>query len=136
MELIIVVVIIGVIAGFAIPSYQKAMSRQKVKRLIVTANLLTGAQEIYKARNGRYWCDMSDSCAIANPLTINGINAGLGISVIPEGGVIYITNAVTGFENKFFRLAITDVALFLIGFDSSVSSNITCGNLSATPVCP
>lgn len=136
MELIIVAAIISVIAGFAIPNYQKAMHRQKVKRLIMTANLITGAQEIYKARNGRYWCDFSSPCAIANPLTINGINTGLGISVIPEGGVIYITNAVTGFENKFFRLAITDGTLFLIGFDSSISYSINCANLSATLVCP
>lgn len=136
MELIIVVMIIGVMAGFAVPGYQKAMARQKVKRLIMTANLLTGAQEIYKARNGRYWCDFLTPCTVANPATISLINAGLGISIIPEGGVIYVTYAVLGSENQFFRLMITDGALFLISFDSSVSPNITCSNLSAMPVCP
>lgn len=136
MELVIVTVIIGILAAFAIPSYEKAMARQKVKRLIMTANLLTGAQEIYKARNGRYWCDFLSPCSVANLNTINLINAGLDVSVIPEDGVIYITYAVPLSENQFFRLAITDGALFLISFDSSVSSNINCANLSATPVCP
>lgn len=86
MELLIVVIIIGVIAGFAIPNYKKAMAKQKAKRLILTARLIDGAQEIYKARNGRYWCDFSVSC-----MQLSEINSGLGLNIIPETGVSYLT---------------------------------------------
>lgn len=130
MELLIVVIIIGVIAGFAIPNYQKAMARQQVKRLMLTTHLIAGAQEIYKARNGRYWCDFGLSC-----MDLNNINAGLVINVVPESGVTYITYAVTGAESTFFQIIITDGTLFSLN-TSSPPLNIVCTNLSATPVCP
>ncbi|HCI45081.1 MAG TPA: hypothetical protein DE315_06095 [Candidatus Omnitrophica bacterium] len=130
MELMIVVVIIGIIAGFAIPSYQKAMARQQVKRLILTANLIAGAQEIYKARNGRYWCDGSPACS-----DLNNINASLGIQIIPESGVTYTTFAPT---IQDFEVTITDEALFNIHafLSPPPSMTITCTNLSAMNVCP
>ncbi|MBI3617973.1 MAG: prepilin-type N-terminal cleavage/methylation domain-containing protein [Candidatus Omnitrophica bacterium] len=136
MELMIVVVIIGVIAGFAIPSYQKAMARQKVKRLILTANLIAGAQEIYKARNGRYWCDFLTSCGVFNP-DVSDINMGLGVSIIPEDGTGYVTYAAPGSENTSFRIAISDGVSFLITllFPEN-GNNVTCGNISAMNVCP
>lgn len=130
MELIIVTVILGIIAGFAIPGYQKATARQQVKRLILTANLVAGAQEIYKARNGRYWCDASAACS--NP---SNINAALGITIAAESGVTYTTNAVSGSETTAFQAAITDGNLFNIAV-SSPPLNVTCANLSAMPVCP
>ena len=131
MELIIVVVIIGIIAGFAIPSYQKAMVRQQVKRLTLTANLIAGAQEIYKARNGRYWCDFNPSC-----LDLNNINASLGIQIIPESGVTYQTNGASGMEDTMFRIVITDGTYFIVSDLSAPPLDIACTNLSAMPVCP
>lgn len=99
MELIIVTIIIGVIAAFAVPNYERAIARQRVRRLMVTANLIAGAQQIYKARNGWYWCDFSAPCAI---MFIDGdtsdINTNLGLSILPEAGVGYNTYAVTGLE--------------------------------------
>ena len=130
MELIVVTVIIGIIAGFAIPGYQKTMARQQVKRLILTTNLIAGAQEIYKTRNGRYWCDFGITCT-----DLNNINAGLGINIVPESGVTYITYAVTGVESTFFQVIITDGTLFSLNA-SSPPLNIVCTNLSAMPVCP
>lgn len=130
MELLIVTIIIGVIAGFAIPGYQKTMARQQVKRMIVTTNIIAGAQEIYKTRNGRYWCDFGPSC-----MDLNNINAGLVINVVPESGVTYTTYAVTGAESTFFQIIITDGTLFSLN-TSSPPLNIVCTNLSATPVCP
>ncbi|MBI5416198.1 MAG: prepilin-type N-terminal cleavage/methylation domain-containing protein [Candidatus Omnitrophica bacterium] len=130
MELLIVTIIIAVIAAFAIPSYEKAMARQKVKRLILTANLIAGAQEIYKTRNSRYWCDASAACS-----NLGNINAALGIAIVAESGVTYTTNAVSGSETTAFQVVITDGTLFTISA-SSPPLNVTCTNLSATPVCP
>lgn len=132
MELLIVVVIIGIIAGFAIPSYQKAMARQKVKRLILTATLIGGAQEIYKAKNGRYWGfpDGADMDA-------TNINAGLGLNIISEESVFYDTFALIGLENTNFDVHITDVATF--DLHTTVPApplNIVCTNNTAMKVCP
>lgn len=135
MELIITTIIVAVIAGFAIPGYQKAMARQKVKRLMLTADLIAGAQEIYKAKNGRYWCDFLTPCAIADT-DVSDINAGLGVSIIPENGVIYVTWAAVGLEDEFFQFGFTDGALFLISDASAPPLDITCTNLSAMNVCP
>lgn len=129
-ELIIVVVIIGIMAGFAIPGYQKTMARQQVKRMIITTDLTAGAQEIYKAKNGRYWCDSGPSCT-----GLNNINAGLGINIAPESGVTYTTYAVTGMESTSFEVIITDGTLFSLN-TSSPPLSIICLNLSAVPVCP
>lgn len=131
MELLIVVIIIGVIAGFAIPGYQKTMARQKVKRLILTATLIGGAQEIYKAKNGRYW-GIPDG-----PDDATSINAGLGLNIIPEEGVSYDTFALVGFENTNFDVIIADATYFRLDTNTPPPPlNIVCTNLSATPVCP
>lgn len=130
MELIIVTVIIGIIAAFAIPNYKKALARQQVKRLLVTTNLIAGAQEIYKTRNGRYWCDSSPACS-----NLGNINSAMGINIIAETGVVYTTNALGGSETTAFQIAITDGTLFTIN-TSSPPLNIICTNISAMPVCP
>ncbi len=124
-ELMIVVVIIGIIAGFAIPGYEKAITRQKVKRLILTANLIAGAQEIYKAKNGQYGCQ-----AVCSSLA--DINSNLGINIMPEAGVNYLT---WGMVDGSLLIRISDEVLFQVRAVSS-PLNIVCTNLSATPVCP
>ena len=130
MELIIVTIIIGVIAGFAIPNYQKAIARQQVKRLILTTDLTAGAQEIYKTKNSRYWCDFSPLCA-----QLSNINSNLGINIMPETGVTYSTYATTGFEDQSFQIIITDGTLFSLN-TSSPPLNTVCTNISAMNVCP
>lgn len=136
MELLIVTIIIGIMAAFAIPTYEKAMGRQKVRRLMVTANLIAGAQQIYKVKNGRYWCDFAAPCAI---MFIDGdtsdINTNLGLSILPEAGVGYNTYTVTGLENTSFNLLITDGTSFLIG-GASLPGDITCANIPPANVCP
>ena len=134
MELLIVTIIIAVIAAFAIPSYEKAMARQKVKRLILTANLIAGAQEIYKARNGRYWGDPNSPSS----RDLNSINLNLGINIVPETNILYQTFALIGQENKFFDVIISDNVLFTFqaGPLPAPPLNIVCTNLSAMPVCP
>lgn len=131
MELIIVVVIIGVIAGFAIPSYQKTMVRQQVRKAFMNVHIIAGAQEIYKARNGRYWCDfMSLDC-----FDLNSINTNLKISIIPDNNIDYTTYAQTGSEDKFFTVAVGVVGdPFMLSADSP-PLNIVCSNILMN-VCP
>ncbi|MBI5150542.1 MAG: prepilin-type N-terminal cleavage/methylation domain-containing protein [Candidatus Omnitrophica bacterium] len=132
MELLIVTIIIAVIAAFAIPSYEKAMTRQKVRRLILTANLIGGAQEIYKAKNGRYW-GVSDGA----DMDATTINAGLGLNIISEEGVFYDVFALIGLENTNFDVHIFDAATFdLQTTFPPPPLNIVCTNTTAMKVCP
>ncbi len=132
MELIIVTVIIGIIAAFAIPSYEKAMARQKVKRLILTATLIGGAQEIYKAKNGQYW-GISDG---ADPDATN-INAGLGLNIISEQDVLYDTFALINPPDPSFDVHIGDAATFDLHTTSPAPPlDIVCTNITAMKVCP
>lgn len=128
MELLIATAIIGIIAAFAIPNYTKALTRQQVKRLTLTANLIAGAQEIYKARNGRYWCDLSSG----NCSDLASINAGLGINIMTETGIIYTTHAITA---TAFLVRITDGELFTIEDNTAPPLDITCTNLTSVLVC-
>lgn len=133
MELIIVVVIIGIIAAFAIPNYRKSMARQQVKRLILTANLIAGAQEIYKSKNGRYWCVMGWSCSA--PPDLNKINTALGLNIVPETGILYMTWAMSALQpDKGLEVIITDQNTFRLTLRPP--SPIDCTNLSGTNVCP
>lgn len=84
MELIIVVVIIGVIAGFAIPGFQKAYLKGRERTIATTLQGTKGALEIYKARHGHYlihnpgWMDGGDW---------GGLDEELGIHFPPMSGV-------------------------------------------------
>ncbi len=131
MELLIATAIIGIIAAFAIPNYTKALARQQVKRQILTANLMAGAQEIYKARKGRYWCDdTSGTCS-----NLGSINSGLGINITTETGITYTTHAIAGSPATAFRVKISDGKLFTIEDDTAPPLNITCTNLTSVSVC-
>lgn len=72
MELMIVVVIIGVIAGFTIPSYQKAIEKNKEKTAIVKLAGIVGGMKIYKAKHGNWPAfDMTNRTAINQNLQLN-----------------------------------------------------------------
>jgi len=130
MELIIVVVIIGIIAGFAIPGYQKAMAKQKARRLILTARLIDGAQEIYKARNGRYWCDFSASC-----IQLSEINSGLGLNIIPETGASYLTFQDTA-SPPLSRIQLQSEDVIIQKFYAAEGPKIICTNGTPLNACP
>lgn len=55
MELMVVVIIVGIMAAFAIPSYTKANNKAEERQMIVNLRSIIAAQEIYKAQKGNYW---------------------------------------------------------------------------------
>ncbi len=76
MELMIVVVIIGIIAGFAIPSYQKAIEKNEERVAIIKVQAMRAGMIIYKAKHGSYPAfDMPD---------LVSINQNLGLSIVPD----------------------------------------------------
>ena len=53
-ELIIVVIIIGILAAFAVPAYQNAARRQAVKLIASNLTLLHEAEKIYRMEKGSW----------------------------------------------------------------------------------
>lgn len=82
MELMVVVIIIGIIAAFAIPNYQKSIERAYERDAIANLTTLHGANQIYRAQNNVYWPQSASSSTYAV------INANLGLALI-ENGMTY-----------------------------------------------
>ena len=77
-ELMIVVAIIGIIAGFAIPNYTKAVERAHLRDAIIQLTNVHAANQIYRAENGSYWPP-------ANGQDLTAINANLDLGILPNG---------------------------------------------------
>lgn len=76
MELLIVVIIVGIIAGFAIPGYQKALRKSEERVAIIKLRSMSAGMKIYKAKHGNYPAfDMTN---------LASINQNLGLSVVAD----------------------------------------------------
>lgn len=93
MEIMITVVLIGVIAGFAIPNYERAMNKARERDAIVQLSLIHSACQIYKAQHGGYF--------VGNLNSIPLINTTLKINVISNT----TTYEYTGNANNFLLTA-------------------------------
>ena len=78
-ELIIVVTLIGVMAAFAIPNYNKAILKAYRKDATVNLQAIYAAQKIFFNANNTYFT--------AANYTV--INSGLGLGIIPTGSTTY-----------------------------------------------
>jgi type IV pilus assembly protein PilE len=76
MEMMVVVTIVGIIAGFAIPNYATSVERSYRRDAENNLRLISAAQRLYAARNNDlYWG--------AGNLTV--INSNLGLNIISNG---------------------------------------------------
>ena len=72
MELMICVVMIGIIASFAIPNYQKAVIKGRARNGVLNLKTIHGANEIFKAKYGGYSSDVGlDLAGINSRFSIN-----------------------------------------------------------------
>ena len=60
LELLVVVLIIGILAGIALPQYQKAVAKTELTRVISYVKPIAEAQERYFLTNGKYSNSFSD----------------------------------------------------------------------------
>jgi prepilin-type N-terminal cleavage/methylation domain-containing protein len=80
MEIMTVVIIVGVIAVFAIPNFRKTMSNSYQQDAITQLTSIHAAEEIYRAQNnGQYW-PLS-----ASTYTLSDINTNLGLGILANG---------------------------------------------------
>ncbi len=111
-ELLVVVLIIGILAAVAVPQYQKAVAKSRLTQLLVRADAIYKAAQVYYLANGEYSTDLRDldlgievSGATYGKTTIsshdhigiiyNGDDAGIRCALThkdPQWGVILCTD--------------------------------------------
>ena len=80
MELMTVVVIVGIVASFAIPNYQRTIERAHLRDAQTNLMSIHAANQIYRAENSVYWPD-----PVGGPRDVTAINTNLRLSIIPNG---------------------------------------------------
>ena len=78
MEVMIVVILIGILASFAIPNYTKSIVKAHVKDALVQVTTIYAANTIYKAQNNGLYLSGVDNSG----LDLTAINSNLGLNII------------------------------------------------------
>ncbi len=84
-ELLVVVLIAGIMASFAIPNYSKAVERSHQTDAVNQLTTIWSANQVYRAQNGRFW--PPDNNGGFGYLIVD-INTNLALGVI-ENGMTY-----------------------------------------------
>ena len=132
-ELMIVVVIIGVIAGFAIPGYQKAIEKNEERVAHVKLRAIGAGMKIYNAKHGDYPnVDMPN---------LASINQTLGLNIVPDS-MTYTCYQVSGSDLdvcKALHPKPNDWRIHwhpLLGAGGGGPDTIHCHTGPACPSCP
>lgn len=91
MELMVVIFLIGIIAAFALPNYDKSVRKAHEQDMVTQLKTLHAANLMYNARNGTYW----DTAGAANT-DISEINSTLGLNLISSEGTVYSYTGAAG----------------------------------------
>ena len=96
MEILVVVIIVGIIAGFAIPNYGKSVEQGYLQDAMIQLSAIRSANQLYYAKTSTYWPPTSDRyvSAINTSLSLNIIENGLAYECDP-GGVVNQTFTCT-----------------------------------------
>lgn len=101
LEVITVIVIISIMAGFAYPSYVKTILKARERDAVSQLLAIRSASKYYHAQTGSFWS--------ATTTDTDQINSNLNISVTTHGDMTFqYTSPIGGDSNKFEALAIWD----------------------------
>ena len=102
MELMIVVVLIGVVASFAIPNYQKSIRKSHEKDAALQLTALHAANMMYKANAGDYLVGSGlGKDEINSALKINLIENELTYQYTSSDGISFQATAAFNSDNPF-----------------------------------
>jgi prepilin-type N-terminal cleavage/methylation domain-containing protein len=138
MELLIVVVVLGMIAGFAIPNYTKAVERAYERDGVNNLILLSGAEEAYKARNGDYWPGFTGACGGGNCGIAGGLNTDLKLNIV-ENGMSYVCARSAGVRTygcTAIRQGGNGFSLYLDSTMAPDPPNVPCCDRGSGIACP
>lgn len=118
MEILIVVIIVGVIAAFAIPNYGRSVAQTHLQDAVMQLSAIRTANQVYYARTGAYWPPSGSN-------NVSAINSNLSLNIIENG----MTYTCTGTGTTFNCTAVTTGG-------SSFTTTVTQAPLSTTnPQC-
>lgn len=123
MELMIVTVILGIIAGFAIPNYNTSIERSHRRDAENQLRAIHAASNIYRAQNGVYWPPVTGQ-------DITSINSGLGLNIIANSKT-YTCNCNGGCGNGFSCAAVKGAWTVTV-----TEAALAAGNPQCTGTCP
>lgn len=83
LELMVVVIIVGVIAAFAIPNYNKSIQKAHERDMLAQLTSIHAANLLYRSYAGKYWY------AAGDPQNLAAINSALSINIIANAGTTY-----------------------------------------------
>lgn len=136
-ELIIVIVIIAIIVGFAVPGYQSAMNKAKEREGILQMEALIGGQKIYKAKYDRYWYVRDDTNGGTSTGSLTLINQILGTNVQNTHGFVYNASNYAGSHEAYMDVwVVTPNGLYMLFWDE-IDDAICCksNNCPTVPNC-
>jgi len=90
-EIMVVVLIVGIIAAFALPNYSKSVRKARERDMELQLRTIHAANNILEAQQGTYW-----NTAAADVTNLNTINNTLGINIIATDGTTYTYNSADG----------------------------------------
>ena len=118
-ELMVVIIVLGILAGYALPNYARSVERAHMREASGQLRAVHAANQIYRAQNGEYWPGDGNDYPIAN------INSNLGINLIENG----MTFSCKGSDGSTFTCTATrDGAAFVVTLTEALLS-------AANPVC-
>lgn len=101
MELLVTIVILGIMAGLAVPSYQRTIEQSRSNEAIVNLNIINMGQKIFATRNGgNYWVDDGTP-------TIAEVNAALSIDISARYYTTVDVSASNGTDPKTYTAVLT-----------------------------
>ena len=129
MELMVVVVIIGIIAGFALPQYQKSVRKSHERDALVQLATLHAANAIYRAKEDEYLPAAANLAAINSGLNINIIANQKTYTYTRNSTITYTATAFWDDPNNSFdfRVQIENTA---------IDNNNPCCHSSTAGQCP
>lgn len=132
MELMVVVIIVGVIAAFAIPNYSKSVQKAHERDMLVHLTSIHAANLLYRSYDGDYW----DTGGADQDLA--AINSTLSINIIANSGTTYNYNSADG--SGYTATAVWDAYTLAVTEAAISATNPCCAsaiyNCLAVAACP
>ena len=135
-ELVIVIVITGLIAAFAIPSYNKSINRTQERDAYYQLQVIQRAEEIYLAKNNTYWPFDSPTGGPYTHHDVDDINTALRLNII-ENDVTYDCWGDGAADNSCTATSDTGTFTILLAPDQMYIYNPCCsaGLCQVVPAC-
>jgi prepilin-type N-terminal cleavage/methylation domain-containing protein len=133
MELMVVLIIMGVVAGLAMPKYAQSLERSHRKDAENQLMLIHSAQDMYASRNNNvYW---GPAVGATPALKLADINQNLGLNILANG-MDYDCTTANGGEDYTCTATRNGGAAFIITVTEAVINpgvNPSCAPVAACP---